>query len=223
MTSPSVAAVIAAAGLSRRMGEFKQLLPWGKTTVIASVVEHLHLAGAQPIVCVVGHRGAEIEEALKGTPAHVLYNPDYAEIEMLRSYQVGVQALLMGETAPSALQPTPVGTLLALGDQPHIPEAVIRLIIEQAQRTPDQVVVPSHEMRRGHPIYLPRWMWPDLLGLTPEQTLRDLLNRPGEEIVFVAVETDAIRRDMDYWVDYRQLTETYDNSSDRSSHADTNP
>lgn len=195
----AVAAVIAAAGMSRRMGEFKQLLPWGQSTVIASVVANLAAAGASPVVCVVGHRGDEVGTALVGSSARVLNNPDYVEIEMLRSYQIGVQSL--NQDSHDAL----AGTLLALGDQPHIPAKVIQRIIEQAQQTPDQIVIPSHDKRRGHPIYLPRQLWPDLLNLTAHQSLRDLLNHPGAEIVYVEVDTDAVRRDMDYWVEYRAL------------------
>jgi molybdenum cofactor cytidylyltransferase len=195
----TIAAVIAAAGMSRRMGEFKQLLPWGQTTVIASVVANLAAAGTSPILCVVGHRGDDVAAALAGLPAQMLYNPDYAEIEMLRSYQIGVQSLCDGAGVDTS------GTLLALGDQPHIPVDVLQRIIEEAKQTPDRLVIPSHQMRRGHPIYLPRRLWPDLLALGADQSLRDLLNRPGEEIVYVDVETDAIRRDMDYWVEYRAL------------------
>lgn len=194
-----IAAVIAAAGMSRRMGEFKQLLPWGHSTVIASVVANLAAAGASPILCVVGHRGDEVAAALATSPAQLLHNPHYAEIEMLRSYQIGVQSLChdAGVNVP--------GTLLALGDQPHIPVEVLQRIIEQVQQTPDQIVIPSHQLRRGHPIYLPRRLWPDLLALGADQSLRDLLGRSGEEIVYIEVNTDAIRRDMDYWVDYRAL------------------
>ena len=195
----TIAAVIAAAGMSRRMGEFKQLLPWGQTTVIASVVANLAAAGTSPILCVVGHRGDDVAAALAGLSAQMLYNPDYAEIEMLRSYQIGVQSLCDGAGVDTS------GTLLALGDQPHIPVDVLQRIIEEAKQTPDRLMIPSHQMRRGHPIYLPRRLWPDLLALGADQSLRDLLNRPGEEIVYVDVETDAIRRDMDYWVEYRAL------------------
>ncbi|MEZ4638488.1 MAG: nucleotidyltransferase family protein [Caldilineaceae bacterium] len=207
----SVAAVIAAAGMSRRMGEFKQLLPWGKSTVIESVVGALASAGASPILCVVGHRGDEVAVVLAESAARVLHNPDFAEIEMLRSYQIGVRSLL------DAAQNDPPGALLALGDQPHIPVDVIARIIEQAGRTPDRIVIPSHNLRRGHPIYLPRRLWPDLLALTADQSLRDLLNRPGEEIVYVEVDTDAIRRDMDYWAEYRALVE--ETTGDQSTNA----
>ncbi len=91
---PSIAAVVAAAGRSQRMGRFKPLLPWKTSTVIATVVNTLHTAGADPVVCVIGYRADELRAALQRTPAIIAYNPQYAEGEMLQSYQTGVAVLL---------------------------------------------------------------------------------------------------------------------------------
>jgi molybdenum cofactor cytidylyltransferase len=197
-TLPAIAAVIAAAGFSRRMGEFKQLLPWAESTVIGTVVANLHAAGADPVICVVGHRGAEVTAALQGSVACIVANPHYHKAEMLSSYQAGVSELSRGDGAKAES----AGVLLALGDQPHIPTAVLASIVQQAQQTPDQIVIPSHQMRRGHPIYLPRSFWPALLALSMEESLRDLLTRYAESILYVNVETDAIRWDMDTPADY---------------------
>ena len=193
---PKLAAVIAAAGQSRRMGSPKQLLPWGASTVIANVVQNLSAAGAEPVICVVGHRHAEVTAALTSTCAEIVFNPDYAHTEMLSSYQTGIRHL----------QPTQCpGALIALGDQPHIPAAVIQQVIAQACQTPDQVVIPSYEMRRGHPFYIPRSLWPALLALGNDDSLRTLLKHYATEIVYVSVETDAILRDMDLPADYAGL------------------
>ncbi|GIV79336.1 MAG: glycosyl transferase [Litorilinea sp.] len=202
-----VAAVVAAAGRSQRMGQLKQLLPWGETTVIAAVVQNLAAAGAEPVVCVLGHRREEVAQALANTPAHLVHNEEYRQGEMLSSYQAGVRHLLeQGE--PLA------GTLLALGDQPHIPVDIIRAVVEQAQRTPHQPVVPSYAMRRGHPFYLPAVLWPELLALGPEETLRALMRR-RQDIVYVPVESDAILRDMDTPDEYQTLQEQLQKSQGR--------
>lgn len=202
-TEPSstskVAAVIAAAGQSRRMGAPKQLLPWGESTVIATVVQNLSAAGAEPVICVVGHRQDEVRAALQATPTEIVFNPDYASGEMLSSYQAGIGALV--KTAC-------VGALIALGDQPHIDSALIRQVIEQARNTPDRLVIPSYNMRRGHPFYVPRQLWAALLALNGEETLRTLLVLHAEEIVYVNVANDAILRDMDTPTEYVHLKST---------------
>jgi len=201
--TPPIAAIIAAAGRSTRMGEPKQLLPWEGGTVIEAVVRHLAMAGAAPILCVVGHRHAAVRTALCETPAHVIYNPDYSEFEMLRSYQAGIAALRAYETEQST-EPC-AGALLALGDQPHIPSAVIRQIVVQATQTPRAPVVPSHNMRRGHPIYLPRPLLDQVTELGADETLRTLMQRHAQQIVYVNVDTDAVLRDMDTPAEYAAL------------------
>ena len=84
------AAIVLAAGLSRRMGRFKLTLPWGDRTVIGQVVATLEAAGIEEIVVVAGHRGDEVTEALAGTTARIVFNPDYASGEMLSSIRTGL-------------------------------------------------------------------------------------------------------------------------------------
>ncbi|MYC93493.1 MAG: nucleotidyltransferase family protein [Caldilineaceae bacterium SB0661_bin_32] len=193
-----VAAVVAAAGFSSRMGRFKPLLPWRRGTVIEAVAAGLAGGGASPVYIVTGHRGAEIAERLTPGAAVAVSNPDYRKNEMLRSYQVGIEALRRDGRPVQ-------GTLLALGDQPHIPAAVIRQITDRARARPEAVVVPSYMRRRGHPVYLPQRFFPKLLSLESGQSLRNLLQAIGEEIVYEVVESDCVRRDMDLPAEYESL------------------
>jgi molybdenum cofactor cytidylyltransferase len=192
----TVAAIIAAAGRSRRMGEPKQLLPWGEHTVIAAVATHLLDAGAQPVLCVTGHRHDDIASALTATAVQMIYNAAYATTDMLCSYQTGLQALADADAA---------GAILALGDQPHIPVAVLRQIVAQAQATPAQIVIPSYNLRRGHPFYVPRRFWAEIIALNEDETLRTVVNRHADAIVYVNVNDDAILRDMDTPAAYAAL------------------
>lgn len=202
MSRPStllpIVAIVAAAGRSTRMGSPKQLLPWQDTTVLGAVVCKLAAAGAQPVICVVGHRREEMIRALAGTPAIVVDNPDYLQGEMLSSYQAGLHHLRDASAAYA-------GAFLALGDQPHIPIAVLAAMVAQAAQTPDQLIIPRYGERRGHPIYLPARLWPELLALGAHETLRTLVVRHAATIVYVPVETDAILRDIDTRGDYQAL------------------
>jgi molybdenum cofactor cytidylyltransferase len=193
-----IAAVVAAAGRSTRMGQPKQILPWGHSTVLATTVTNLMAAGAAPVICVVGHMADAIQATLDGTGARVLRNQDYLAGEMLSSYRAGVAVLSQDDMAYA-------GTLLALGDQPHISVAVLAQVVDRARQTPDALVIPSHKMRRGHPFYLPRRLWPELLALGEDESLRTLLRRHEALIRYVDVETDAILRDIDTPADYADL------------------
>ena len=198
-----IAAVVAAAGFSSRMGRFKPLLPWRNGTVIEAVAAGLAAGGASPVNVVTGHRGEEIAERLTPGDAVAISNPDYRKNEMLRSYQVGIDALLRDGRPVQ-------GALLALGDQPHIPAGVIRQIIDRALAVPEAVVVPSFMRRRGHPVYLPWRFFPNLVNLESGRSLRDLLEEFDEEIVYEVVESDCVRRDMDVPAEYEFLRSEYE-------------
>jgi molybdenum cofactor cytidylyltransferase len=117
---------------------------------------------------------------------------------MLSSYQAGVRRLLAGAGDFA-------GTLLELGDQPHVPVPVVQAVLEQARRTPDSIVMPRFEGRRGHPFYFPHRLWLAMLALGQDETLRTIVRGAGEIIQYAEVETDAILRDIDTPNDYRQL------------------
>jgi len=185
-----ISAIVPAAGLSTRMGGPlpKPLLPWGRWTIIEQVVSTLLLAGVAEVVVITGHQHAAIEAALQQSPARCLYNPQFASAEMLSSLQVGLRAL------PDACQ----GALIALADQPQIEPAVVQAVLaafhaSQAQ----QIVIPSYQMRRGHPICLPRWLWPTILALPPEASLRAAIHPHSAAIRHVMVETPSILADLD--------------------------
>ena len=197
-----IAAVVAAAGRSTRMGAPKQLLPWQGATVVGTVVDNLHQAGAGPVVVVVGHEAEAVAAALAGKPVQIVANPAYRTGEMLASHQAGLRRLIDAATPPQAL---PLGALLALGDQPHIPAGAIRSVVEQALATPQRIVIPSYNMRRGHPIYLPAALWDEALALGADETLRTLLNRHAGDIRYVDSQTSAVLHDIDTPDDYAAL------------------
>lgn len=203
MARKRVAAIIAAAGLSTRMGEPKQLLPWGDGTVLSTIIENLGRGGANPVICVVGHRSKEIANSIVHTDAITITNLAFREGEMLSSLQAGIQHI-MDKLEPGSNLRFP-GVLLSLGDQPQLPVPVVESIIAQADITPEAIIIPSFEMRRGHPIYLPRRFWKELQQLNHNQSLRVLLNRHTSAITYVNVHTDAILRDIDTPEEYATL------------------
>jgi len=189
-----ISAIVVAAGLSRRMGQFKLLLPWGPHTVLGQVVATLTAAGLPEIVVVTGHRSAQVAASLADTAVRVLFNPDYTDGEMLRSVQVGLHAL--GSDVQAAL--------LCLGDQPQMTSETIQAVLaEGAAHSWTRVVIPSYQMRAGHPILLPRSMWRPILEATG--ALRDVLRAHQEEIVYVNVDTPTILADLDKPEDYRPV------------------
>lgn len=198
-----LAAVIAAAGLSRRMGEPKQLLPWGDVTVIETMVRNLAVSGAAPVLCVVGHERERVGAAAREAGALIVQNRGYRQHDLLSSYQAGVDWL--SKAANGGIS----GALLSLGDQPHVSPAIISQIVTQASKHPHAIVIPSHHMRRGHPIVLPRRLWPELLTLEGDDILRTLINRHVSNIIYVNIKQESILYDLDTPAEYSRLKQVY--------------
>jgi molybdenum cofactor cytidylyltransferase len=188
-----IAAIVLAAGLSRRMGVPKMVLPWKNTTVIGQVVDVLAQAGINEIVVVTGGAHEQVEAVLKGSPVKLVFNPRYTQDEMAYSLQAGLTALSDKVEA----------TLVVLGDQPQIEFTVVEAILATYQRSRAALIVPSYKMRRGHPWLIVRPLWPDVQILASDQTLRDFLNTQADKIKYLQVETPSILQDLDTPEDYR--------------------
>ena len=87
------AAVIAAAGLSSRMHEFKPLLCLGENTIIKRVIQSLREAGVGEIVVVTGYKTEVIQRHLAALNVRSVENKRFAETKMLDSLKLGLTAL----------------------------------------------------------------------------------------------------------------------------------
>ena len=182
-----VAGVILAAGQSRRMGRPKMNLPWGDTTIIGSVARSLLQGGANPVVAVTGGSKQAVEEALNGLPVLTVFNPQSESGGMLSSLKAGLQAL----------DDTIGATLVTLGDQPQIQATVVEALIMEYDRSGVSLIVPSYQMRRGHPWLVSREWWQEILRLEPPLTLRDFLEQKATEIHYLVVDSASVIQDID--------------------------
>lgn len=186
--SKSVSAIVVAAGLSTRMGEPKQLLPYGEHTVIEQVVSVLLECPLNEVVVITGHEREAIETQLAAWPVRSVFNPNYEAGEMLSSVQCGLSALGSGVQA----------ALIVLVDQPQLEATVVQQLIDAYQEEAGCLVIPSFQMRRGHPILIDRAYWQEILALDPrKETLREVIVSHADEIHYVTVETNSVLRDMD--------------------------
>jgi len=190
-----VAAILLAAGRSRRMGAFKPLLPFGDQTVIECCINNLRDADIKDIIVVAGHRADDIREKLKGLDVSIVVNPE-PDGAMSVSIAHGVKKV-SGEAR---------AVLVALVDHPAVPPDVIRLLIDE-WRQGSKLIQPEHDGRGGHPVLIDLRFRDELLSLDPERGLRALFAAHRAEVRRVRVESPYVARDMDTWEDYRRLHE----------------
>jgi molybdenum cofactor cytidylyltransferase len=190
-----VAAILLAAGRSRRMGAFKPLLPFGDRTVIECCIGNLLTAGVEDIVVVVGHRGEEIREQLKTLEVSFAVNSD-PDSEMSVSIARGVEKVSTGAGA----------LMIGLVDHPAVPPETIKLLIDAWSRGA-RLVQPEHDGHGGHPVLVDLAYRDELLALDPQGGLRALFAVHRAEVRRVPAESPYVARDMDTWEDYRRLHE----------------
>ena len=189
-----IAAIVLAAGRSQRMGRPKMILPWGETTVIGRVEQVLKQSAIDEILVVTGGHHSEVELALRSTVARTIFNPHFANGEMARSLQIGIEAL------PENFE----AALVVLGDQPQIELEVVRAVLAAYRQHSAPLVVPSFQKRRGHPWLVARDFWVEILQISPPATLRDFLNRHLSETCFVEALTPSVLLDLDTPTDYQR-------------------
>jgi CTP:molybdopterin cytidylyltransferase MocA len=197
--SINIAAILLAAGRSRRMGAFKPLLPFGAQTVIETCIHNLSAAGCEEIVVVVGHRGEEVRARLSHLPVRFAVN-DEAGSEMGVSIARGVEELPAGDDARAA-----GAVLVALADHPAVTAREIEEVVAAHRRTGARLVVPEWQGRGGHPVLVSLSLRASLLNLDSEGGLRALFAVHAGEVLRVPVASPYIARDMDTWEDYRAL------------------
>lgn len=199
-----VAGIVAAAGLSTRMGEFKPLLPYASHTMIQSTVESLKNAGVQHIIVVVGYRGAEIAGRLTGMEdVKVIYNPNYQQGDMLESIQLGLQALEEGWDAVYVLP----------GDMPAIATETFQRVRTGMEGTDGWVVFPTLNGRKKHPPLIARHCFSSICRFSGDGGLRMALQQFDKQTVYIPVDDVGCSIDVDTPADYAQLLQYRDHKN----------
>ena len=166
-----VAAIVLAAGASRRLGQPKQLLMLGGETLLARVIRLANEAGAAPVLAVLGAQHEKIRSAIAMNDAEVLINENW-EQGIASSIVEGVKAI-------NAAVPGVSGVLILSCDQPRLAAAHLRGLIGNFNAQPEpSIAASSYAGVIGIPAIFPRLLFPDLSALSGDKGARALLNRP---------------------------------------------
>lgn len=188
-----ISALILAAGQSRRMGRAKMPLPWGVNTMLGQVIQVFRVAQVEDILVVTGGDRVAVEKIAEALRARTVFNPHYASEEMLSSLQVGLRSM------PAETE----AVLVALGDQPQMQESTVLALMQKYAETQAPLIVPSFQMRRGHPWLVARPLWDDILAMHAPKTPRDFLRTHADQITYVKVDTPTVLEDIDTPEDYQ--------------------
>jgi molybdenum cofactor cytidylyltransferase len=195
-TGIRVAAVVLAAGSSRRMGgRAKLLLDVRGEPMIRRTVANVLAAAPVETVVVTGDRAGGIAAALAGLPVRLVHNPRHAEGQPT-SVAAGVRALSVACDA----------VMVALGDQPQVTPADLRALVAAYERLAEpSILVPHFGGRRGNPVIFAVRHVPEVLSGSVRVGCRHLIEAHPDAVAAVEMASDAYTVDCDTPEDYAAL------------------
>ncbi|HUQ91405.1 MAG TPA: nucleotidyltransferase family protein [Bryobacteraceae bacterium] len=187
------AALILAAGASRRMGRPKALLAFEGETFLDRLIgifgRHCH-----ETIVVLGHDADAIRAGMKRQA--VFASNDEPERGQLSSMQCGL-AMLSGSA--DAFLFTPV-------DYPAIRETTVPVLIEALKNDPQTLLaVPRYQGRRGHPVACRASLAAEFLALPAEAQAREVIHRHADQTLYIDVEDAGTVTDVDDPAAYQRL------------------
>lgn len=194
-----IAGLVLAAGDSKRMGvNNKLLLPFGKSSMIRTILQKMIESPIEEVFVVLGHQHEILREEIEGMPVRSINNPNYKE-GMGTSISAGVRKLdSLGYEA----------CLLCLGDLPLLEKGHFQRMVEAYLTNKEKLAyVPFYNGKQGHPLVFKRPLFSRLMDLKSDKGAKRVLNEVNDKIFRLDFDDRAGLADVDTYKEYLRLQE----------------
>ena len=190
-----IAVLILAAGASERMGEPKQLLPWGKTTLLGNCIEQVLLTGLKDVYVVLGANSDIIKSKIKQYPINTIINENWKK-GLGTSIASGVSQLKLNEETD--------GILILLADQPFFKGADLLLLINKFNESSEGIVASKYKdiNNPGVPAIFNFNYFLELSTLTGDVGAKLVLKKHYSSVIEVAI--NSVFGDVDTKIQYEK-------------------
>ena len=172
-----MAAVILAAGQSRRLGRPKQLLAFRGEPLVRRAARAALVAGLDPVVSVVAPGADAVRAALSGLAVDVVENA---------ASRAGVgTSVAAGVARVRAVAPGASGVVLVACDQPLVDADHLRSLVEARRRTGSPVVASEYAGVRGVPVLIGAEILEEVAALDADRGAREVVRRDPARVVGV--------------------------------------
>lgn len=182
--SPSVIALLLAAGSSRRFGSDKRQarLPCGRSVLQASLETALRVFSEVRVVL----RDTDDTDALGIAATVPVVRSPQADLGMGHSLASGIAAL--GDSDALAVA-------IVLADMPWLRRETLLQLVAHAD--PQRIVMPVYDGQQGHPVIIGRAFWPLLEGLTGDKGAKAVIGAHAQACLRVQTDDPGVLLDAD--------------------------
>lgn len=180
-----VEGVVLAGGKASRMRQNKMLLQYKGKPMIYHTIKSM-FTYCNKITIVTGYYDLDYKEVLKEFQnVQILYNDEH-DLGMFSSIK-------------KAISQCKEDIVLIPGDYPLVKDLTYKRILDGD----GQIRVPVYSGRRGHPIFISKHLFKDLLSEDVESNLK--IWRDKHKVTYIEVDDGGVIRDIDTIVEYKQL------------------
>lgn len=187
--------VILAAGQSKRLGQPKQLLPFGGTALVVRVADAACRLKLYPVLAVLGAHAEKIMPYLNMPGIRVVVNEEWEE-GMASSIRKGIEAM-------DRYYPHLDGIMFLVCDQPHLDHQLIRDLIGLQDETGMPAAACSYAGILGTPALFHKSLFHELMQLKGDVGARKLLEKIKDEVAVLTFDHGVL--DVDTPEDYSRL------------------
>jgi molybdenum cofactor cytidylyltransferase len=190
--APRIAAIILAAGQSRRMGRVNKLLAdIDGAPMIAGIADAVLASSAAPVVVVTGFEPDRVRAALAGREVTIVHNAQFAD-GLSTSLKCAIKALDDG--GDGAID----GAVVCLGDMPGVSAAHIDKLIAAFDPVEGRgICVPTFNGKRGNPVLWDRRYFGAISEVAGDVGARHLIGEHADAVCEVAMGDDGVLADLD--------------------------
>jgi molybdenum cofactor cytidylyltransferase len=187
-----VAAVVLAAGSSRRMGTSRLLLPLDGEPLVRRSVRRCLAAGFDRVVVVLGHQSDRVRAALDGLPCELVENADHAR-GVGTSIRTGIR--FVADAADAAV--------IVLADMPYVTTDMLRTVTSWYRATRPPIVVSEYGAIQAPPTLYHRTLFARLMAIPDESGGKAIAQHMAALRVTVAFPESA-RRGLEATAEYER-------------------
>lgn len=169
----NIALIILAAGGSSRMGTPKQLLKWGKNTLLEHCIQQATATAANEFYLLLGANQEAIQDQINLSKVNCMVNPNW-KLGLGNSIAFAAQQLINKELD---------GLLFILADQPTVTTDYINQLIHTFKGNHHQIIASNYGANIGVPVLFGRHYLKELSRLKDDQGAKFIIQQHHQNTI----------------------------------------